>query len=75
MVTLISASVGAAVVGFVASVAAYARQRNKPKGSAAPCPHCDHVKAGHDSLGCTAKVRGSMGAQRCPCRAKYGEPR
>lgn len=50
-------------------------RRGGPNDSTRPCPLCRHIRAGHDSLGCTARVNGSMGSQRCPCNAKYGEPR
>lgn len=74
--TIIYTAIGgtAGIAGMVAyGLIRYRRPR--PQGSARPCPECGHVKAGHDSLGCSAKVTGSMGSQRCPCNRKYGEPR
>ena len=64
---------GLALAGMV--VYGLVRYPKRPRGSASPCPECGHARAGHDSLGCGAKVSGSMGSQRCPCNRKYGEPR
>lgn len=76
MRTIIFEAIGgvAAIAGMILfGLIKYRKPR--PQGAARPCPYCDHVRAGHDSLGCSAKVRGSMGSQRCPCTAKHGEPR
>jgi hypothetical protein len=62
------------MVGYELLLSPRSRRARRPKGAAAACPLCDHIKAGHDSLGCGAKVTGSMGSQRCPCSRKYGEP-